>query len=302
MSHSKRISFCCGVAPRDSGDGAVTLYLCGHCDKEKAGDCFYPRELNRGKKICKECAKKRNRDKKYVDRTANERHKRWYEQNKEKALCRIKEWKDANQDKVEEYKRNSTLRAAKKRSSIDNNIGNHSAIRYVDCCLCDKKEVRKVVTRSHDSWLCDQHKGNVLAKYKYGGLFRECTTCGLAYNSYYRKGDKSCSDECQREVVRNVNQQAKHIRRARKRNAVSEPIYRNKLFSRDKWRCVKCGIKVVRSKEYRPDRATMDHIIPISLGGSHTYSNLQTMCNSCNSEKNNQASGEQITIFCNVTN
>jgi 5-methylcytosine-specific restriction endonuclease McrA len=43
-------------------------------------------------------------------------------------------------------------------------------------------------------------------------------------------------------------------------------------------RCAYCGIK--------PKRLTMDHIIPLARGGTHTLENLIPACKSCNSRKN----------------
>ena len=44
------------------------------------------------------------------------------------------------------------------------------------------------------------------------------------------------------------------------------------------FRCVYCGKKQTA--------LTMDHITPLSRGGSHTYSNIVPACRSCNSRKN----------------
>jgi 5-methylcytosine-specific restriction endonuclease McrA len=43
--------------------------------------------------------------------------------------------------------------------------------------------------------------------------------------------------------------------------------------------CVNCGSK---------DKPTLDHIIPISLGGTHSIGNLQNLCMPCNSSKGNK--------------
>lgn len=45
--------------------------------------------------------------------------------------------------------------------------------------------------------------------------------------------------------------------------------------------CVSCH------KKFRQGDITIDHIIPQSKGGGHSIDNLQCMCRSCNSKKNN---------------
>jgi hypothetical protein len=51
---------------------------------------------------------------------------------------------------------------------------------------------------------------------------------------------------------------------------------RAKVFERDSGACVKCGSK---------EDITIDHIVPVSQGGSSRYGNLQTLCRRCNSSK-----------------
>jgi 5-methylcytosine-specific restriction protein A len=53
---------------------------------------------------------------------------------------------------------------------------------------------------------------------------------------------------------------------------------RLKVFSRDKYRCVECG---------KSAHLTIDHILPISKGGTDELNNLQTMCDGCNQRKAN---------------
>lgn len=50
---------------------------------------------------------------------------------------------------------------------------------------------------------------------------------------------------------------------------------RDKIFKRDKV-CLKCGTDKKR---------TIDHIVPLVKGGGNEFSNLQTLCQRCNSLK-----------------
>lgn len=51
------------------------------------------------------------------------------------------------------------------------------------------------------------------------------------------------------------------------------------LFDGDDWTCQACG----HEGEY--DELEMDHIVPLSRGGSNDEDNLQTLCVGCNREK-----------------
>ena len=58
---------------------------------------------------------------------------------------------------------------------------------------------------------------------------------------------------------------------------------REAIFKRDGKKCLKCGAM----KEL-----TIDHIVPIVLGGKDENYNLQTLCNKCNSWK-----GEKVISY-----
>lgn len=54
-------------------------------------------------------------------------------------------------------------------------------------------------------------------------------------------------------------------------------IISNKVFKRDHYTCTYCGRKNVKME--------IDHIIPVSKGGSDDLSNLTTSCRRCNAQK-----------------
>lgn len=68
-----------------------------------------------------------------------------------------------------------------------------------------------------------------------------------------------------------------------------EKINRLEVYERDQWVCQLCGEDV--NKELRFPMvwaATLDHIIPLCLGGTHTYDNVQLAHAYCNYAKGAQ--------------
>ncbi len=76
---------------------------------------------------------------------------------------------------------------------------------------------------------------------------------------------------------------------ARKMGAeVVEKIDRLLIYERDGGRCHLCGKFTAKSA------FTLDHLIPLALGGNHTYLNLKVAHRSCNSRKGARFSSEPI--------
>lgn len=71
----------------------------------------------------------------------------------------------------------------------------------------------------------------------------------------------------------------KRRRAERLKNARRAPIDREAIFERDGWLCGICGEQVERH------HASLDHIVPISLGGAHEPSNVRLAHSLCNSRR-----------------
>lgn len=93
-----------------------------------------------------------------------------------------------------------------------------------------------------------------------------------------------CSRRCAERSGRRVG---KARRRARLKDARgTELVFRRKVFERDDWLCRLCLKPVNREAEVpHPLAATLDHVVPLSLGGEHVYSNIQCAHFLCNSVK-----------------
>lgn len=107
-----------------------------------------------------------------------------------------------------------------------------------------------------------------------------------------------CSIECKEQhkkfVLKKSNRaHGHHRKRARKYGVEYIPgITLEKLIKRDGLTCALCGGQCdwndKRYGDCGPNYPSIDHIIPISKGGSHTWENVQVAHFNCNSSKNNR--------------
>lgn len=88
-------------------------------------------------------------------------------------------------------------------------------------------------------------------------------------------------------------------RRALKAGAsTGVPVRFSEIASRDKWRCSICGGKVLKSKTSpHPLSPSLDHVIPLSLGGAHDPVNVALAHLRCNVTKSNRGGGEQLALI-----
>ncbi|MCK4818291.1 HNH endonuclease [bacterium] len=55
------------------------------------------------------------------------------------------------------------------------------------------------------------------------------------------------------------------------------------IYERDRWKCGICFKKVNKNLKYpNPMSASLDHIVPLALGGTHTRDNVQLAHLKCN--------------------
>lgn len=120
---------------------------------------------------------------------------------------------------------------------------------------------------------------------------RECNAPRLPFKTYCdrcRAGKRKTNKSQYRESP-NQRSLNNHRRRARHHGVEYEPVNRLIVFERDNWQCGICGEQVNPTLTYpNPMSASLDHIVPMSLGGGHLYSNVQCshwICNCAASDK-----------------
>lgn len=78
----------------------------------------------------------------------------------------------------------------------------------------------------------------------------------------------------------------KHRRRVLARTEDADRFTAQEIFERDGWTCQLCGKHLDPAVKYPSnDSPSLDHIIPIALGGPHTLANVQAACMGCNRSK-----------------
>ena len=134
-----------------------------------------------------------------------------------------------------------------------------------------------------------------------GGFVMACGCCGRMVVRKSRRLSPTCH-ACELrnyrtsetgKAARSRNRRWRdHVKRASGRHGISFDSV--DIFNRDGWKCQLCGCKVRPSSKAhnQQDEATVDHIIPLSRGGSHSEPNCQTACRRCNVAKGATLAGQ----------
>jgi hypothetical protein len=133
---------------------------------------------------------------------------------------------------------------------------------------------------------------------KPGGALSACPDCGDRFDprpsgrGIPRRRCRPCQSAFARENQKNL---AMRLRAIKAGAARVELVIRMDVFLRDDWICHLCGDTVPeKSRGYhgtyrggRSDRQApvVDHVIPLSMGGDHTFENCKTAHRGCNSRK-----------------
>lgn len=123
---------------------------------------------------------------------------------------------------------------------------------------------------------------------------RPCRICGTVFVSRI-PAQTDCSDACRRESRRMHHSTRRALLLAA---STGEPVIAARIFERDGWQCHICRRRLSPQDVFPHRRAaTIDHLIPLSKGGSHEPSNVKTACHACNAGKNNRGGNEQLLLI-----
>lgn len=110
-----------------------------------------------------------------------------------------------------------------------------------------------------------------------------CSICGKDVSGWVgSRRCEACRESAAREARRNANLR-KEIKKRANGFIKIDKVKRLKVYERDQWKCYLCGEQLNKDTQVPdPLAPTLDHVVPISKGGSHTYDNLRCACFKCN--------------------
>lgn len=117
---------------------------------------------------------------------------------------------------------------------------------------------------------------------------RECEECGTIFKCLDYENRKTCSAECSRK--RSNRARDKRIPKEQKVDHISL----KRLFKRDSGKCYLCGCdcdfndwNYSKNGNRYPGNTypEIEHVIPVSKGGLHSWDNVRLACHKCNGEK-----------------
>jgi hypothetical protein len=127
-----------------------------------------------------------------------------------------------------------------------------------------------------------------------------CSTCGAEFTQV-RWGQKYCDLSCRSKRKNPAWNRAGSVaarRRRRMRHATTwDGVSDAEVLERDRWMCGICRKRIGKKFRYpHPRSASVDHLLPLSLGGDDTALNKRAAHLGCNMSRGNGRPGEQMPL------
>lgn len=126
-------------------------------------------------------------------------------------------------------------------------------------------------------------------------VFYPCEFCGKGFEQH--NGSHFCSSKC-RKKNKNLEKHRKkenRTKKAKENGKYDNSITLVKVYEHDHGICYLCGKHLTLNDDYnRSDAPTIEHVIPIAKGGTHTWDNVKLACRDCNVKKGTKLSMEYI--------
>ena len=118
-------------------------------------------------------------------------------------------------------------------------------------------------------------------------LNKVCIECGTEFKANTLRRIY-CSDQCSNKRQNRIHE-LKRNKRLKQNGKIDYSITLTKLIKRDKGKCAICGKRVDIKADPNSDMyPSIDHVFPVSKGGTHTWDNVQLAHRGCNSDKSDK--------------
>lgn len=118
-------------------------------------------------------------------------------------------------------------------------------------------------------------------------LNKVCIECGTEFKANTLRRIY-CSDQCRNKRQYRIHE-LKRNKRLKQNGKIDYSITLTKLIKRDKGKCAICGKRVDIKADPNSDMyPSIDHVFPVSKGGTHAWDNVQLAHRGCNSDKSDK--------------
>jgi len=119
-----------------------------------------------------------------------------------------------------------------------------------------------------------------------------CQRCGLTWLGRKANLCQECQTIASRETVRAQRTRKRAAKRGARLQTFGRSITLRRLIERDGIRCGICGRNTnIRAHYLSDDYPSVDHIVPVSHGGAHSWTNVRVAHRGCNSVRSDKPSG-----------
>lgn len=193
--------------------------------------------------------------------------------------CNVAAWRARNPDRNQEHRAKERAKADCVRKCLECGGAVDRRKRLCRSCLVGRKRAQQRLWYSRAASLAP---------------VRKCMDCdALLPPAKWQRRCEPCKMARLRHLTPHQNA-VKRLHRYRKRAATVEPVDPIKVFDRDGWRCHMCRRPTPRHLRgtYEPRAPELEHIVPLSKGGEHSYRNTACSCRECNLKKGDKVFGQ----------